>query len=287
MYNEEDTLYYIYFCRGQGPVIRFFAEMYDQAKAASYYSDTSFFFACAESGRAYLDATKIEGYEDGYIWDGRASESGPDNSIYTISVSVENGPPGLGLAMVDAAKLIGSEQNPNSDFMDLAFHCANWLRAEFHVDLVFPMDVGGGGYKWPWRAAEDSVWVEIVNKSECGTPCVLDTSDTFACSLYVHKWGSVSGQDTIFWWVDFLKWNKRFTFMGEGDNPDSGSVVLAADSADTAIYISHALSDLDNLPQNAKPVSVNGSVGFWVEDADSLFSLDQDCFKIRVIEDKQ
>ncbi len=76
MFNDDDepdtAFYYTYFCKGQGPVISFLAHMWDVAHDKSD-SDDSLYLRGADSGRIYLDSTKIKGYEGSsntYIWDG-------------------------------------------------------------------------------------------------------------------------------------------------------------------------------------------------------------------------
>jgi hypothetical protein len=276
--DESDTIYYTYFCKGQGPVISFFAHMYDEA-ADKNDSDSTLYYDTADSGRVYLDATKVEGYEgEGvYIWDGKdVVPEWPDSDYIPISVSIEGGPPGLGRAMLQAAKTIGSEQSPNSSFMSLAYHCANWLKAEYHADSVL------GGYKWFWNTAEDSFTVEIRNKSYCNDPCTLDVNDAFECSLFVYNKKNASA--TVFWWVDFLRWNKGFTFY----DGDSGTVTIAAGDTEK-VYIWHPLASLENLPQNVKLVSVNGNVGYWIPGKYDtlLFSMDHDCFRVYVVDEKE
>jgi len=306
MYGDTtgDTLYYSYFCKGQGPVISFFAELYDESRDYPWGDDSSsFYLACARDGWQYLDSTKVPGYEGGACWDGIGFRPEKSDSDYIpLSVSFENGPPGLGIAMLQTARFIGSATSADSAdsaaFMELAFDCANWLKYEVHIDSVFPRnDVGGN--KWSWRVAEDSITVEIVNKSACGDPCILDSFDTFECSLYVYSWKGETNPVTVsvFWWVDFLRWNKRFFTVFNPEDPqldsrDSGTVIL--DGTDTAaIYVFHHMKDF-SLPSDPTcdttyPVSVNGSAGFWLTKGDEgdtfvLYSLDQDCFRMFVID---
>jgi hypothetical protein len=249
-----DTLYYTYFCRGQGPVIRYFAEMYDHAKAYGD-GDSLLYLTCADSGRVYLDSTKVPAYEgtNVWIWDG-CDVLPQDNPNTLISVSLENGPPGLGLVMLLTAKAIGDAQNADSaKFTELAFHCANWLKAEFHDDLIL------GGYKWPWRAAEDSITVKLVNQSTCSDPCTLFVGDTLKCDLWIYNWSSEN--KTAFWWVDILRWNNTFKFFGDPPDPDSGTVQISAQDS-VVKNIEHVA---DKAPkEEPKPISVNGSAGWWV-----------------------
>jgi hypothetical protein len=284
-----DTVYYTYRCRGQGPILRFFARMYDQARDSVIAdSDSALYRACADTGRMYLDSTKVRAYEgsDVWIWDG-CDDDQPDSPYKAISVSFENGPPGLGRVMLNTAQAIGAATSADSadsvKFMELAYHCANWLKAEYHADSVF------GGYKWPWRAAEDSITVELVNKS-CATspttPCTLRFGDTFKCSLYIYNWSNVD-KDNVFWWVDFLRWDNKFHFFADSSGPDSGTISVPADSF-IAVYVEHDMSQFNNLPANAKLVSANGSAAYRLlyeyeaDDTTKTFSLDQDCFRVWV-----
>ena len=283
--GEETLVYYTYFCKGQGPIIRFFAKMYDQAKESMFNTDTSFFLAYADSGRMHLEGTKVKGYEgsDSYCWDGTdyVPDIPNDEEYTTISVSVENGPPGLGSALLEAATRIGSEESPDSAFMAIAYDCANWLKAEVHIDSVFPKETDPdpvGGYKWSWRAAEDSITIEIENWSACSDPCILTTEDVLVCSLFVHNHKNTE-TDSIFWWVDFLKGGNRFYFYD-----DSGSVTI--DSGGTyTVEIQQDLSKF-SLPRSANPVSVNGSVAYWLDKSnrETRYTLDQDCFRVYIME---
>jgi hypothetical protein len=292
-----DTVYYSSFCKGQGPIIRFFAEMYDAAQASQdYKGDTSFYYSFADTGRKYLEARKVKGYEGGYCWNGKEYVPPRSYSEYTlISVSLENGPQGLGTVMVDAAKLIGSEANPDSAYMALAYDCANWLKAEVHIDSIFPKeDDPVGGYKWPWRAVEDSITVSIMNCSRCWQggqliePCTLLSpvnSDTFACSLYIHNAAGGNRED-VFWWVDFLKGGNRFYFY---DDSGTMEIALNADSVKYIVYPMNEWSEQE-FPSQANPIAVNGSAAFWLDTLrDTLqrcYVLDQDCFRIYIIDEK-
>jgi hypothetical protein len=281
--GQTDTLYYTYFCRGQGPVIRFFTRMYDQAKECGD-SDSSLYLACADSGRTYLDSTKVEGYQGGACWDGVdvvSDEPDPDNDYTFISVSWENGPSGLGMAMFDASKYIGNATRADSadsvKFMDLAFDCANWMKAELHVDTVL------GGHKWSWRAAEDSITVKLRSSQKDDT---LDSDDTFVCTLWVYNWKN-SALDSVFWWVDYLRsWDNKFTFVGGGQNPDSGTFFNIPANDSVSEEISHSVGNFNNLPAEPESVGVNCSASFWLNKIDKTknYTLDQDCFRIWVKE---
>jgi hypothetical protein len=281
--SHDTTWYFNCFCKGQGPILRYFLEMYDYARTLSD-ADSTFYFDCADTGYKYLDATKIPGYEGGYCWDGKVLDpERSDSDKKTISVSVENGPPGLGLTMLDAANILASAGHADSiNYQNLATYTADWLNAEFHIDSIIP-STAVGSYKWTWHACEDSIEVEIINLSDCGDPCELSSGsgDSCICSLYVHNRAqSQNASKTVFWWVDFLKWNKKFGFKG-----DSGTVAILPNSSHGE-RIAHGLDEWDNLPAYGQPVSVNGSAGYWLDTQEgarqNLYSIDHDCFRVYV-----
>jgi hypothetical protein len=285
-----DTLYYTYFCRGQGPIIRFFAEMYRQSRVTWFADgDSLLYLACADSGRMYLDSTKVPGYKGGYCWDGiEVVPEAPDSEYIPISVSLENGPPGLGLALLSTAKAIGSATSADSadsvKFTELAFDNANWLKGQLHADTVF------GGNKWSWRTAEDSITVKLISPCE---DCTLDSDSTFVCTLWVYNHHQndpptyPTPVDTVFWWIDYLRFStKQFKFIGTGAKADSGTIpVLANDSA--FVPIEHKVWNFGQLSPSLDTVGVNGSVGYWLEKFDGdtiLYSVDHDCFRMWVKE---
>jgi hypothetical protein len=166
---------------------------------------------------------------------------------------------------------------------ELATYCANWLKAETHIDSIFPKD-NPGSYKWPWRAVEDSMTCLIVNKSNCpSSPCTLSASeaqyDVFSCSLYIEK--PSSDTVNVFWYVDFLKGGNRFRlYSGDYDT-------VTIEGPDTiSMFVEHDLTEFDNLPETASPVSANGCVGIrWIENNDTtIYVMDQDCFRFYIKE---